>query len=89
MLNVGWVVPLAALSFLLATNLSGFIFGDVLLPTPNDPFLGRTLTAHHCRARFDSHGDGAGLLSHVGHFGDPRFFAGFCLLCEQLSIGTD
>jgi hypothetical protein len=40
MLNVGWAVLLAALSFLLTTNLSDSIFGDVLLPTPHDPFQG-------------------------------------------------
>ena len=53
MLNAGWPALLAALSFLLTTNLSDSIFGDVLgalqtlaraarclaLPTPRDAFL--------------------------------------------------
>jgi hypothetical protein len=53
MLNAGWPAGLAALSFLLTTNLSDPLFGDVLgalqalaraagflaLPTPHDAFL--------------------------------------------------
>jgi hypothetical protein len=61
MLNVGWAALLAALSFLFNTNFSDSISGDAL-PTPRDPFLGRTPAA-----RFDSL---ATVCLHVGHFQD-------------------
>jgi hypothetical protein len=71
---------LAALSFLLTTNLFDSIFGDDLgtLPTPRDPFLAQTPTRVVAVLGWTPTVAVQSFCLHVGYFGDSRLFASFC-----------